>query len=88
MLVSHGARTFAENRDVECVSAESLVSERSRRDWEHWKGLLDASLNRNPKWKPEHPPSEENSSGLHAIQDTVGAITWDAAASLAAGVSR
>ena len=83
MLVSHGARNFAENCDVSCVPTDSMVSERARRDWELWKSRLDVLASQSG-----HSLSEYKASGLHAIQDTVGAVVWDAAASLSAGVSR
>ncbi|KAH8107903.1 nucleophile aminohydrolase [Cristinia sonorae] len=83
MLVSHGAQNFALRRDIECVVPGAMVSERSRREWVIWKSRLDTAL------ASRHRPArlEEESSGLHAVQDTVGAISWDSGSSLAAGVS-
>ncbi|TCD71261.1 hypothetical protein EIP91_011739 [Steccherinum ochraceum] len=83
MLVSQGAREFAERRDVTCVPAEALISERSRQDWDRWKSRLDAAQSQSAP-----ATSTLDSSGLHDIQDTVGAVALDTTSSLAAGVSR
>lgn len=56
---------------------ELMISRRAKSDWEKWKERLDAS---DP---PPDPPSS-----IHDIQDTVGAVAWDADGGIAAGVSR
>ena len=92
MLVSAGANAFASMRGLDCCSAESLISPRAQREWDKWKRELDiAQSNEPPLAALSMPPSATTSSeldGLRDRQDTVGAVAWDAAGNLAAGVSR
>lgn len=80
MLVSGGARAFADKRGIACVTPDTLVSDRARAEWQMWKTRLDAALSGNV---PAHDKQD-----LRRVQDTVGAVAWDRQADLAAGVSR
>lgn len=80
-LVSDSARLFAVSQGVETVPLESLVSPRANADWQTWKKRLELSDNFQNS-------TDSKSSSTHKMQDTVGAIAWDAAGGLAAGVSR
>ncbi|EKM54492.1 uncharacterized protein PHACADRAFT_96391, partial [Phanerochaete carnosa HHB-10118-sp] len=83
MLVSSGARAFAEERGVPCVSPDSLVCERARAEWTMWKACLDSVSG------GIHAADDTvaDKGDLHRLQDTVGAVAWDCHADLAAGVS-
>ena len=91
MLVSAGANAFANMRGLDCCSAESSISPRAQREWDKWKRELDiAQSNESPLDALSMPPSTTSSEldGMRDRQDTVGAVAWDAAGNLAAGVSR
>ncbi|GJE92216.1 N-terminal nucleophile aminohydrolase [Phanerochaete sordida] len=79
MLVSSGARAFAEERGIVCVAPDTLVSNRARAEWQMWKTRLDAALSDNVQ--------AHDKQDLRRVQDTVGAVVWDRQAGLAAGVS-
>ncbi|KAJ7287827.1 asparaginase [Mycena rebaudengoi] len=77
-LVSHGAHAFASSHAVELVPPESLVTPNAQKQWTTWKSRLASA-------DPTHPA---DTSGLHAFQDTVGAVAWNPAANeIASGVS-
>ncbi|THV02437.1 asparaginase [Dendrothele bispora CBS 962.96] len=66
-LVSEGARAFAQRhpRDkVQLVQPESLISEKARERWQHWKRRLESTPAVNCG----------DDSDFHDIQDTVGAV--------------
>ena len=81
LLVSSGAEAFARQNGVECVSPGALVCERALAEYSMWKDRLVAAS----ETSPSNPPTEHKH--LHDIQDTVGAVAWDSAGNLAAGVS-
>ncbi|KIJ19133.1 hypothetical protein PAXINDRAFT_54814, partial [Paxillus involutus ATCC 200175] len=78
-LVSTGACAFAQQRGLETVPADDLVSPRARNDWQRWMTAYNS----------HDVPGSVRTTALpqDAIQDTVGAVAWDAAGNLAAGVS-
>lgn len=80
-LVSEGAYAFAiahgATENVQLVHPDALVSPRAREEWKKWKDHLNRSSDN------ETPPS-----GLTNIQDTVGAVAFQHADGIAAGVSR
>ncbi|KAJ7446237.1 asparaginase [Mycena galericulata] len=77
-LVADGARAFAQSAGVDLVVPTSLVTPRAQAQWATWKARLDGA---------DSPPPPDAES-LHAIQDTVGAVAWDAASgAIASGVS-
>lgn len=78
LLVSEGARTFAERHGVKCLLQESLICPRALEEWRKWKGHLD-------NYGGDNKPDIQE---LSRIQDTVGAISWDSFERAAAGVSR
>ncbi|KZT26681.1 N-terminal nucleophile aminohydrolase [Neolentinus lepideus HHB14362 ss-1] len=79
-LTSLGARRFASSKGCEVVSPGTLVSPRARRQWQTWTERLEHIMQGNAV-------SSDGSQAIHDKQDTVGAITLDAAGHLAAGVS-
>ncbi|KAJ7091214.1 asparaginase [Mycena epipterygia] len=80
-LVSTGAHAFANSaQGVELVAPQSLVTPRAQKQWSTWKDRLDSP-------SVDFRPAEE-ADGLHAFQDTVGAVAWNAASGeIASGVS-
>ncbi|KAI0775717.1 nucleophile aminohydrolase [Trametes elegans] len=91
LLVSVGATDFASTRGMACTP-ESMVSSRARCQWENWKGVLDgaqaSSVARHYTLAAEAAAGRSlQTDGLHDRQDTVGAVSLDAAGNLAAGVS-
>ncbi|KAI0051881.1 N-terminal nucleophile aminohydrolase [Auriscalpium vulgare] len=78
VLVGEGARDFAQQRGLRVEDGERLISERARREWEHWRRRLD---------RVEPLPGEELGTDINALQDTVGGVVMDSAGDLAAGVS-
>ena len=76
MLSSEGARSFAiaQSNLIPTVSSASLVSPRAQEEWKKWKGRLESSVQRG------RMPG--------GIQDTVGAVAYNHADGIAAGVSR
>ncbi|KIK76200.1 hypothetical protein PAXRUDRAFT_443854 [Paxillus rubicundulus Ve08.2h10] len=78
-LVSTGARAFAQQRGLEMVPSGCLVSPRARDDWQRWTTAYNS----------HDTPGFVGTIALpqDTIQDTVGAVAWDAAGNLAAGVS-
>ena len=76
LLVGDGAALLA---GVRRVDPESMVSPRARREWQVWKARMVQGGAQGPRGDVE---------GLHARQDTVGAVVWDSSGGLAAGVSR
>ena len=69
-----------------------MVSPRAQREWAKWKDRLDHARTQatcDSLQLPVGSTSVPNAlDGLHAIQDTVGAVAWDVTGDLAAGVSR
>ena len=82
LLVGEGARSFALDSGLECVTPESLVCPRAKHEWEIWKARLDATIEMSTN-DSAYDPRE-----IHKTQDTVGAVAWDTVGHLTAGVSR
>lgn len=76
VLVSDGARKFAA-ADTKITQPDELIALRARDEWKSWKSRLGSSSEPN-----------NQSTGLHDLQDTVGAVTWVEGDGTAAGVSR
>ncbi|KAI0812417.1 nucleophile aminohydrolase [Irpex lacteus] len=83
LLVSEGARAFAEENQVACVDSDTLRSPRSQDEWRIWRDRFDSSAKAGPGVSSMAIDRE----GLHDRQDTVGAIALDSSGGLAAGVS-
>ncbi|KAI0093267.1 nucleophile aminohydrolase [Irpex rosettiformis] len=81
LLVSEGARSFAEEHHLPCVSPDALISVKAKAEWSMWKERYEAATT-------DEETVTMSREGLHDRQDTVGAIAWDASGGLAAGVSR
>ncbi|KAJ6587090.1 asparaginase [Mycena vulgaris] len=80
-LVSNGAHAFANSAHLQLVPPDSLITPRARTQWSTWKERLESSI-------PVDLRSAEDADGLHAFQDTVGAVAWNAASGeIASGVS-
>ncbi|KAF9219618.1 N-terminal nucleophile aminohydrolase [Gyrodon lividus] len=85
-LVSTGARAFAQQRDLETMPPEIMISPRAQREWQRLMELYRVS------GLHDAPGVNASSTGTAVLprdvmQDTVGAVAWDAAGNLAAGVS-
>ncbi|KAJ7747339.1 asparaginase [Mycena metata] len=102
-LVSSGALVFAHNYNanlpstpesdssanaIELVPPESLVTPRAQRQWDIWKARLDAGA---PGIAAVEGALDDEDLGgelgLHALQDTVGALAFIAAPSGASGLA-
>ncbi|KAJ7497469.1 asparaginase [Mycena latifolia] len=80
-LVSTGAHAFANSAHVELVPPEALITPRAYAEWNTWKARFDSSV-------PVDDGQTGDADGLHAVQDTVGAVAWNAASGdIASGVS-
>jgi taspase (threonine aspartase 1) len=78
MLVSDGAHTYAELKGIETIPPENMISPNAKSEWQKWKQRLE---------KNETHPTQESTS-IHNIQDTVGAVAWADSGGIATGVSR
>ena len=76
-LVSNGAHSFAASALLELVDPLEMMSNFARDNWRR-------SINRVSNSDAE----TINSSGMNMMQDTVGAVAWDAEGGFASGVSR
>lgn len=81
-LVSSGARAFAQGNGIETVDATSMVAPRAREDWQRWTKRYDEVPS------TDEPGADTASLPQYVMQDTVGAVAWDAEGNMAAGVSR
>ncbi|KII92793.1 hypothetical protein PLICRDRAFT_37586 [Plicaturopsis crispa FD-325 SS-3] len=77
-LVASGARDFGAARNVPMVPPATLASPRPHAEWVRWKERYDDAL---------HTDDHAHVDGLNSLQDTVGAVSWDATGGMAAGVS-
>ncbi|RPD74309.1 N-terminal nucleophile aminohydrolase [Lentinus tigrinus ALCF2SS1-7] len=93
LLVSIGASEFAQMQRLQRRPAAAMISPRARQEWMRWKSQLDSA--QAPSLSGALDPESLDTSqsvpaqldGLRNRQDTVGAVAWDAAGDLAAGVS-
>jgi taspase (threonine aspartase 1) len=85
-LAGAGATAFARAHDIDTVKPEAMISPRARRDWQKWNTRLNAASADPARALPA--ASGPRTDGLHAVQDTVGAVALDTRGGLAAGVSR
>ncbi|KAI9572214.1 nucleophile aminohydrolase [Boletus coccyginus] len=81
-LVSSGARAFAQGNGIETVDATSMVSPRAKEDWQRWTKRYDEVPS------TDEPGADTTFLPQYVMQDTVGAVAWDAEGNMAAGVSR
>jgi taspase, threonine aspartase, 1 len=82
LLVSNGALAFAQERELACISPDTLICDRALDEWKMWKERLASTDT------PHGATSAIVTSSSHNIQDTVGAVAWGSRGDLAAGVSR
>jgi len=88
LLVSTGAFAFAQRNIPDQAEAfaslESLVSERAKAEWKHWRRVLELAKDTTPN--PEDAETERQ-----PMEDTVGAIALrqdpSSVVTMAAGVS-
>ncbi len=84
LLVSEGARAFAEGHQVARVDPETMKSPRAEDEWRIWRDRFDAAA----KAGSEVSSMASDRESIHDRQDTVGAVALDSSGGLAAGVSR
>ena len=77
ILSGHGAYLFASKNNLQLVDPVEQITRRARDDWTRWKSFLNAGES-----------IEAKGTFSLLLQDTVGAVTFDAAGRFAAGVSR
>ncbi|RDX55102.1 N-terminal nucleophile aminohydrolase [Lentinus brumalis] len=91
ILVSTGASQFVEMQGLERRPPATMISPRAHQEWKKWRDELEAAQARNGAPDADHPGQAQSVpaqfDGLRNRQDTVGAVVWDAAGDLAAGVS-
>ncbi|KZT70987.1 N-terminal nucleophile aminohydrolase [Daedalea quercina L-15889] len=100
MLVADGALRFAQSQGIATVPTGDLVVPRAREEWERWKAVLSSvssagsagnfPSDASPRVLNDGPapfPVRIDNTGLHDVQDTVGAVAYDTEGSLSAGVS-
>ncbi|KAI0949377.1 hypothetical protein AcW1_009010 [Taiwanofungus camphoratus] len=97
-LVSGGAQHFAQLQGLKLVSPESLIAPRAQQEWSRWRQMLEPTdtVHRGSDkpgstnvlyLDPTSASTPNTSTSYGGIQDTVGAIAWNAEGALAAGVS-
>lgn len=86
--MSDGARDFITANssragfDVQMIHPDGLVAPRARDHWVKWKERLATAS------ESTSTSNHDQSTGLHDVQDTVGAVSWVEGDGAAAGVSR
>ncbi|KAF9568034.1 N-terminal nucleophile aminohydrolase [Agrocybe pediades] len=82
LLVSTGAREFAEANSIVTVPPEQLIASEAYTQWKKWKKRLET-----PEKGLSDIPNDPESENMRDIQDTVGAVSLHPADGFAAGVS-
>ncbi|KAJ3057347.1 taspase, threonine aspartase, 1 [Rhizophlyctis rosea] len=102
VLCGEGARVFCEDRGIECVDPEDLVTEEARRRWEKYvQHFEDAKRGASDRKRPlavDTPTSSSSSSKRpraslpldiqeSLLNDTIGAVAMDSTGTIISAVS-